>query len=104
MTPDQERALLATLRRIERNTLDIEARQLEIQMNQAEQAAAIEAVATSLTATSDELNKALAEIIAATSNAGQTTPEQDAAMAKLQTVAAALAGVAKTLDDLNPDA
>lgn len=73
-------------------------------MNQAELATALDGLSTSLTATSDELNKAMAEIVAALKNAGNTSPEVDAAVAKLQTVTDALATVAKSLDDLNPDA
>lgn len=68
----------------------------EIQMDKTAQAAALNTIA-------DTLNKALAEIVAATAAlaaanaaAGQTTPEQDAAQARLQ-------AVADTLDALNPD-
>lgn len=50
-----------------------------------------------LNAVGDELQKATAEIVAAVSNAGSTTPEVDAAVARLQ-------AAAKALDDLNPDA
>ena len=60
-----------------------------ILMNQAELAVALSGVA-------DELTKATAEIVAAIANAGTTTPEVDAAVAKLQ-------GLAKALDDLNAD-
>lgn len=61
-----------------------------ILMNQADLAAALNAV-------SDELTKATAEIVAAIAASGATTPDVDAAVAKLQ-------GIAKSLDDLNPDA
>ena len=73
-------------------------------MNQAELATALDGLSTSLTATSAELNKAMAEIVAALSSAGNTTPAVDAAVANLQKVTEALATVAKSLDDLNPDA
>lgn len=44
----------------------------------------------------DRLNKALAELVAALGKLGQTSPEVDAATARLQAAAAAL-------DDLNAD-
>ena len=51
---------------------------------------------TALTAVSDELAKATTEITTAIANSGTTTPEVDAAVARLQ-------AAAKALDDLNPD-
>lgn len=67
-------------------------------------------VGTDLVGSSDKLTKALNEIIIALANQGGTTPAVDAAVAKLQAVATALAGqatsvqtVATTLDDLNAD-
>ncbi len=54
------------------------------------------ALAKALNDVSDELVKATAEIVAAIANSGATTPEVDAAVAKLQ-------GLAKALDDLNQD-
>jgi capsule polysaccharide export protein KpsE/RkpR len=53
-------------------------------------------LATALNGVADELTKATAEIIAAIAASGTTTPEVDAAVAKLQ-------GLAKALDDLNAD-
>jgi hypothetical protein len=89
MTPETERILLATLRRIERNTLIIEAQEIDIMMTQAELAAA-------LTAVSDQLAKATNEIVAALAAAGGTTPAVDAAVARLR-------AAAQALDDMNPD-
>ncbi len=54
-------------------------------------------LAASLNAVSDQLTKATAEIVAAIAAAGNSTPDVDAAVAKL-------AGISQALDDLNPDA
>ncbi len=50
-------------------------------------------LAAALTSVSDQLSKATAEIVAAIGTAGQTTPEVDAAVAKLQAKGAAAAAV-----------
>jgi uncharacterized protein YoxC len=75
----------------------------DVQMNQAELLASLSGVGDAMTAVSDQLAKATAEIIAALANSGGTTPEVDAAVAKLQTLSTQLAGLAKSLDDLHPD-
>lgn len=72
-------------------------------MKQTELATALDGVATNLTAVSDQLVKATNEIVTAVGNQGNTTPEVDAAVAKLQTISDALAPIAKALDDLNQD-
>jgi hypothetical protein len=46
---------------------------------------------------SDTLQKALNEVVAAVGASGNSTPEMDAALTRLQ-------AAAKALDDLNPDA
>lgn len=86
--------VLPILQRLERS----------ITMNQAELAAALVSVGTSLTAVSTQLSKATDEIVVAIGNQGQTTPEVDAAVASLQAVTTALATASKALDDLNADA
>lgn len=53
--------------------------------------------ADAVNAASDQLQKALNEIVTAISASGNSSPEMDAALARLQTAATAL-------DDLNPDA
>lgn len=90
---DESGEILRTLHSIER----------KMTMNQAELATALGAIGDSLGSVGDELAKATAEIIAAVANSGNTTPEVDAAVARLQGVATALATAAQTLDDLNPD-
>lgn len=62
----------------------------KIIMNQAD-------LATALNNFGTQLEKALSELIAAIQNAGNTTPEVDAAVQRLQ-------GVAQQLDDIVPDA
>lgn len=57
--------------------------------SQAEEAAALNAI-------SDQLAKALNELVTAIQNAGNTTPEVDAATAKLQQLA-------QDLDNIVPD-
>jgi uncharacterized hydantoinase/oxoprolinase family protein len=56
---------------------------------------------------SDQLNKALAEIIAAVQNAGNVTPELQTAVDNMRSAIAAgdaaAKAVAQQLDDLNPD-
>lgn len=74
-----------------------------IAMNQAE-FAVVQALGTSLNAALVQFDKATNEIIVAISNAGATTPEQQAALDNLQSVATALKTAAQALDDLNPDA
>lgn len=53
--------------------------------------------AAALNAVSDQLTKAMGELTTALGNLGQTSPEVDAATAKLQ-------AAAQALDDLEPDA
>lgn len=53
--------------------------------------------ADAVNAASDQLQKALNEITTAIQNSGNSSPEMDAALTRLQTAATAL-------DDLNPDA
>jgi ABC-type transporter Mla subunit MlaD len=80
-------------------------------MNQAELAAALEAVDTKLDAVGAQLTKAQGEITktiddlkAVIAAGGGTSPEVDAALTKLQTAVAALSPVAQSLDDITPDA
>jgi hypothetical protein len=73
-------------------------------MNQAELKTALEAVGTALGEVSTQLDKGINEVIVAISNAGNTTPEVDAALASLSGIAASLKAATQTLDDLNPDA
>lgn len=87
-------------------------------MNQTELKTAIDGVSTTLgqvgdqlTAGEAQLNKALDEIVLAIANSGVTTPAVDASLVALKAAADALTGkgaaigtVAKSLDDLNPDA
>jgi ABC-type transporter Mla subunit MlaD len=72
-------------------------------MEQAQLATALGSIADSLGDVGTELGKATTEIVTAIGNAGSTTPEVDAAVTRLQNVAASLATAAKALDDLNPD-
>ena len=104
MTEFTERAMIAMLRRIERNTLLIEAQGLDIEMNQAEMAEALVGIGESLAGVGTQLGKAQAEIVAAIAAAGNSTPAVDAALANLQAVSDALAAASQSLDDLNPDA
>jgi len=76
----------------------------DLMTTQAELATALGGISDSLDATSIELAKATQEIVTAVANAGATTPEVDAAVARLQALSTNLANAAKTLDDLNPDA
>lgn len=69
--------------------IDIVNNQKTIIMNQKELAEALQKV-------SDQVQKGITEVIAAVQAAGNTTPEVDAALLKLQEAAQAL-------DDLNPD-
>ncbi|MBE7420674.1 MAG: hypothetical protein HS128_23505 [Ideonella sp.] len=73
-------------------------------MNQTELKTALDSIAAALGAVASQLDKATNEVIVAISNAGNTTPEVDAAVANLQQVASALKTATQTLDDLNPDA
>ncbi len=54
-------------------------------------------LATTLGDISTQFQKGIDEVVAAVANSGQTTPEVDAAVAKLR-------AAAQTLDDINPDA
>ncbi len=77
-------------------------------MTQAELQAALEAVDTNLEAVGVQLNKAQAEIVKQIADlkaalGGNTTPQVDAALARLQTAAGALTPVAQALDDVTPD-
>ena len=83
---------------------DIGAQLQEILMNQAQLAAALGTVASSLTAVGQQLDKATQEIVTAVQNAGNTSPEVDAALEQLTAVSTALSAAAQGLDDLNPDA
>lgn len=73
-------------------------------MNQTELKTALDGIASALQAVGAQLDKATNEVIVAISNAGNTTAETDAAVANLQSVAAALKTASQTLDDLNADA
>lgn len=68
-----------------------------ITMNQAELAQALADIKTQADKAKDEIVAKVAELEAAISNAGSTSPEVDAALA-------ALKGSVQGLDDLNPDA
>lgn len=72
-------------------------------MNQQELKTALEGIGTALGQVSAQLDKGINEVVIAISNAGNTTPEVDAAVTSLQQVAAALKSATQTLDDLNPD-
>ena len=67
--------------------------QEQITMNQAETAAALTVVGDRLTEASTEIVARLQELQAAITQAGNTTPEVDAALARVQTLAAALADI-----------
>jgi len=54
-------------------------------------------LAQALSNVSDQIQKGIDEVKAAVAASGNTTPEVDAALTRLQ-------GFAQTLDDLNPDA
>lgn len=54
-------------------------------------------LAEALQKVNEQLQKAIKEIVTAVQNAGNTTPEVDAALQALQ-------NAAQALDDLNPDA
>lgn len=71
--------------------------QEQITMNQAELETALTAVGTRLTEASTEIVARLQDLQDAITAAGNTTPEVDAALANVQTLAAALA-------DIVPDA
>lgn len=73
-------------------------------MNQAELATALGGVSTALGEVAAQLDKGITEVIVAISNAGNTTPEVDAAVAGLRSIATSLKAATQTLDDLNPDA
>jgi uncharacterized protein involved in exopolysaccharide biosynthesis len=75
-----------------------------IRMDNAALSTALDGVSTQLGAVGDQLTKAMGEIQAEIVNGFQTTPAVDAALAKLQTLAATLATASQALDDLNPDA
>lgn len=76
----------------------------EIVMDMTQLQTTLATVASDLGAVSTQLDKATNEIVLAISNAGNTTPAVDAAVAQLQAVAAALRTASQGLDDLNPDA
>ena len=76
----------------------------ETNVNKQEFANAIETTTTALTGVSDQLTKALGEIVEAIANSGISTPAMDSALAKLQLVTAGLEGVSTSLDNLNVDA
>jgi len=67
--------------------------QEQITMNHAETAAALTAVGDRLTEASTEIVARLQDLQAAITEAGNTTPEVDAALARVQTLAAALADI-----------
>jgi len=75
----------------------------KISMNQTELATALTSVSDQLTSVGDQLTKATNEIVAAIQAGPGTTPEVDAAVAKLQAVATSLQTASQALDDLNPD-
>lgn len=54
-------------------------------------------LADTLTKVNDQIQKGIAEVIAAIASSGNTSTEVDTAVAKLQ-------AAAQSLDDLNPDA
>lgn len=81
--------VLGELLNINQRLAQIESNQRKIMASQDQEAAALNAIG-------DQLNKALAELVAALANLGQTSPEVDAATARLQ-------AAAQALDDLNPD-
>lgn len=64
-----------------------------IMSDQATLAAALAGIASSLTEASTEINAKLAELQAAIAAAGNTTPEVDAALASVQTLAQGLADI-----------
>ena len=103
MNPETERLLIATLRRIERNTLNIEAKEIDIMMTMDQLAPVLDSLGTNLTGVAAQLAKAQQEIVDAIGRAGQTTPEVDAAVAKLTAITDALKSAAQSLDDLNAD-
>lgn len=74
-----------------------------IEMNQAELAQALADVSSELGGVSDQLQKGIDEVVAAVGNTGNTSPEVDAALSKLQDLASALKTKTQALDDLNPD-
>lgn len=73
-------------------------------MNQQELKTALEGIGAALSEVSAQLDKGINEVVIAISNAGNTTPEVDAAVTSLQQVAVALKSATQTLDDVNPDA
>ena len=64
--------------------------------SQAEEAAKLTALSEQLTKANDEIQKAIADLKTALDNAGQTSPEVDAATE-------ALTAKAQALDDIVPD-
>ena len=69
----------------------------KIMATQAELAAQLVAVRDQLVKVADEINDRVAALEAAIANAGNSTPEVDAALD-------AVKAIAQALDDLNPDA
>lgn len=78
------------------NSAEVEKLLKELIMDKAQQAAALNSIADTLNKALGEIVAATAAVVAANAAAAQTTPEQDAAQARLQ-------AVADSLDALNPD-
>lgn len=79
------------------DTAPLETLLKEIKVNQAEMTAAINAAADQLAKVKDEIQASTAQMTAAIEAAGQSTPQMDAALQRLQSLSA-------DLDALNPDA
>jgi ABC-type transporter Mla subunit MlaD len=75
----------------------------DVHMNQTELLDALTGISTNFGDGLAQLDKGIAEVIAALNKQGQTTPEVDAAVANLSAVAQALRASTQKLDDLNPD-
>ena len=75
----------------------------KLKMNQAELAQKLGDLGTELTATADQMVKALGEIRTAIENAGNVTPEVETALNSAMAVADRQKATAQELDDLNPD-